>query len=151
MNKLIRITSTFAALAALTAVAAPAAAGAKETPAEAGQHGGKAKPQFPLKADVFKERVHERIAKQRAKVEAKMEKRGVPAARRVEVRKALDDVQGKVQAAVDKAAKDGLITRDEAQEVRRLAREARKAIAEQLGLGKKHGKKAKQHARPHQA
>ncbi|WP_437674487.1 hypothetical protein [Sorangium sp. So ce131] len=147
MKKLALITSAFAALAALTAAAAPAAAAARETPAaaaDAAHHGrGKARPHFPMEAARFSKRVDERIAKQRAKVEAKMEKRGVPAPRRAEVRKALDDLQGKVRAAVDRAAKDGVITHDEAKQVREITRAARKAIAEQLGLEKKHDKKEK--------
>ncbi|AUX47980.1 uncharacterized protein SOCE26_095060 [Sorangium cellulosum] len=147
MNKLARITSTLAALAALTAAAAPAAAAAREIPAaaaEAPRHGrGKARPHFPMDAARFSKRVDERIAKQRAKIEAKMEKRGVPVPRRAEVRKALDDLQGKVRAAVDRAAKDGVITQDEAKQVRELTRAARKAIAEQLGLEKKRDKKEK--------
>ncbi|WP_437325785.1 hypothetical protein [Sorangium sp. So ce381] len=138
MNKLARIASMFAAVAALAAVAAPAAAAAEGTPTEAAHHRrGKGRHQFPQDAAKFSKRVDEKIANQRAKVEAKMEKRGVPAARRVEVRKALDDVQAKVRAAVAKAAKDGVITQEEAKQVRKLAREARKVIAEQLGLGKK--------------
>lgn len=141
MNKLARIASTLAALAALAAVAAPAAAAAEETTAAAAKaprHGrGKGAPQFPQDAARFSKRVDEKIAKQRAKVEAKMEKRGVPAARRADVRKALDEVQAKVRAAVDKAAKDGVITQEEAKQVRKLAREARKAIGQQLGLEKK--------------
>ncbi|WP_437732967.1 hypothetical protein [Sorangium sp. So ce1335] len=147
MNKLVRITSALAALVALGVAAPPAAAAAKETPAAAARaphHGrGKGQPQFPQDAASFSKRVDAKIAKQRAKAEARMQKGGVPDARRAEIRKALDDAQAKVRAAVDRAAKDGVITQDEAKQVRKLAREARKAIAEQLGLGKKHEKKAK--------
>jgi hypothetical protein len=135
MNKLARIASMFAAAAALAAAAAVAADG---TPTEAAHHGrGTGRHQFPQDAAKFSKLVDEKIANQRAKVEAKIEKRGVPAARRVEVRKALDDVQAKVRAAVAEAAKDGVITQEEAKQVRKLARQARKVIADQLGLGKK--------------
>ncbi|WP_437316031.1 hypothetical protein [Sorangium sp. So ce385] len=147
MNKLPRIASTLAALAALTAVAAPAAAAAEETTAaaaEAPRQGlRKGAAPFPQDAARFSKGVDEKIAKQRAKVEAKMQKGGVPDARRAEVRKALDEVQAKVRAAVDAAARDGVITQEEAKRVRKVAREARKAIGKQLGLEQKPAKKQK--------
>ncbi|XXX75781.1 hypothetical protein WMF30_49845 [Sorangium sp. So ce134] len=145
MNKLPRIASTLAALAVLTAVAAPAAAAAEETTAAAAKapRHGKGAARFPQDAASFSKRVDEKIAKQRAKVEAKMQKGGVPAARRAEVRKVLDEVQAKVRAAVDTAARDGVITREEAKQVRKLALEARKAIGRQLGLEQKPEKKHK--------
>lgn len=129
MNKLARIASTLIALAAVTAFTAPALAAAKDAPPAAAADKG-----APAQVDAAKLKSHlaAKVAKRRALVEKKMDQRNVPDATRVEIRKSMDELAAKLDAAVAQAAKDGVVSKEEAKEVRKVARNLHKDLAAKL-------------------
>jgi hypothetical protein len=113
----------------LALVAAPAVALAGEGPAPAGardeakQHRPK---HFPVSADKFQKGVDKRIEKMRAKLETRLEERNVPEGKRAAIRKEFDDGATQVRAAAKRVGQDGSVTKEEAKEVRDLAKSLRK-------------------------
>lgn len=105
-------------------------------------HGGKDKAQFPMKADEFRVMVEKKIEKVKARVEKGMEKHKLPAAQRVAITRAVDDAAKQVRAEVDKAATDGTVTKEEAKQVRELAKELSSKVRGEL-LGGKHARAGK--------
>src|SRR5947207_12828433 len=112
------------ALAAVLSVAA--------VPAFAGDHAGAGKEHvsFPMKADAFQQRVEARLTKMKARMEKRIVEKKLDAAKAKEVRDRFDARAAKVRAATAEAAKDGVVTQDEA-----------KAIRAAGGRHKHHGKK----------
>jgi Ni/Co efflux regulator RcnB len=144
MNTVSRLLS--ALVLSATFIAAPLAASAEEANAPAADHGKKGerrahgdkqKPSFPMKAEEFRKRVDHRIEKVKARVERALDKHKVPAARRGEVNKALEGAEKEVRGAVDKAVTDGVVTKDEAKQVRDLAKRLRESAG--AFLKGKHG------------
>jgi tellurite resistance protein len=86
-------------------------------PAFAGDHGT-----FPMKADEFQQKVDARIAKARAHLEDRLQKKQVAADTAKEARAKFDAAAAEVEAAVHKATADGVVTADEAKAVRQVAR-----------------------------
>lgn len=128
-------TSIVAALVGLsvvpaTAFAAPQNGGARD---EQAVHEGKKQEVFPMPAADFKAKVEKRITKAREHVTEHMKKNNVPADKQKEILAKFDASVTKVRAAVTKVTADGTVTKDEAQEVRALAKE--------LHHGKRDGKK----------
>lgn len=102
-----------------------------------GKKGKKREAHFPMKADKFRAHVSKRAEKARTRLEQALEKRALPKNVQIEVRKEFESGLLKVNAAVDAAAKDGVVTKDEAQAVRDLAKQLRKQAREKI---KVHGK-----------
>jgi tellurite resistance protein len=143
MSTLARIASVLLAAATLTAPLAASAKPSSAKPKDAAAHVEKDKAQFPMKADEFRKMIDKRIERVKAHVEHSMEKHKLPAPQRAEVTKAVDAAVKEVRAAVDKAAADGVVTKDEAKQVRELAEQLRSKLRAELGGGKhanKHGK-----------
>jgi hypothetical protein len=134
MNTVARLA---AALIAAATFAVPMTSFAESKPAsvEHGHkhHGDKDKAQFPMKADEFRAMVEKKIEKVKARVEKGMEEHKLPAAQRAEITKAVDEATKQVRGAVDKAATDGTVTKEEAKQVRELAEQLRTKIRGQLG------------------
>lgn len=114
-----------AVLALSTLVAVPAFAG------------DKAKPSFPMPAATFKAHVDAREAKARGHLEERA--KTLPADQAKDLRAKFDAAVAKVNAEVTKATADGTVTKDEADAVRKVAKE------NHMGGGHhgKHARKAK--------
>jgi predicted transcriptional regulator len=149
MNTVARLA---AALVAAATFAVPMTSFAEGKPASAptevrhehgggAHHGNKDKAQFPMKADEFRVMVEKKIEKIKARVEKGMERHKVPAVQRTVITKAVDEAAKQVRGAVDKAAVDGTVTKEEAKQVRELAEQLRTKIRGELGG--KHAKAGK--------
>ncbi|MEP7121737.1 MAG: hypothetical protein ABJE95_12535 [Byssovorax sp.] len=147
MNTVARLAAALIA-AATFAVPMTSFAETKPAPAEHGHkhHGDADKAQFPMKADEFRAIVEKRIERVKARVEKGMEEHKLPAAQRAVITKAVDDAAKQVRGAVDKAAADGTVTKEEAKQVRELAEQLRAKVRGELGGGA-HAKASKAHPR----
>lgn len=131
---------------------APISAFAEEKPQAAKEHrehrGDRAKKvkQFPITADAFRQLVEKRISKAREKLDRVLDKRDLPPGIEAQIKKDFDAGVVKVRAAVDKAAADGTVTKEEAKAVRDLAQELREEAREKY-LGKGKGKEKKEERR----
>ena len=142
MNTVARLA---AALLAAATFAVPMTSFAETAPAAPVEHGHKHhgdKAQYPMKADEFRVMVEKKIEKVKARVEKGMAEHKLPADKRGEITKAVDDAAKQVRAAVDKAATDGTVTKEEAKQVRELADQLRTKLRGEL-LGGKHAKAGK--------
>lgn len=126
-----------AALIAAATFAVPMTSFAETAPAAVSpghkHHGDKDKAQFPMKAEEFRAMVEKRIEKVKARVEKGMEEHKLPREQRVVITKAVDDAAKQVRGAVDKAAADGTVTKEEAKAVRELAEQLRARVRGELG------------------
>ena len=133
--------SIVAAVVGLSVI--PAAAFADTSPAQAGKSDthavreGKNKDAFPMPAAAFKAKVEKRITKAREHMTEHFKKNNVAADKQKEILAKFDAGATKVRAAADKAGSDGTVTKEEAEQVRTLAKELRG----------KHGKKHEGQAR----
>jgi tellurite resistance protein len=147
MNTVARLA---AALIAAATFAVPMTSFAETAPASVEHthkhHGDKDKAQYPMKAEEFRAIVEKRIEKVKARVEKGMEEHKLPAAQRAVITKAVDDATKQVRGAVDKAAADGTVTKEEAKQVRELAEQLRAKVRADLGGGA-HAKAGKAHPR----
>ncbi|HVH44491.1 MAG TPA: hypothetical protein VM925_19190 [Labilithrix sp.] len=89
-------------------------------PAMAGEH---EKPSFPMPAATFRQRVDSRQAKAREHMEKRATKLTPEQAK--ELRAKFDAGVAKVNVEVNKATADGTVTKDEADAVRKVAKEVR--------------------------
>ena len=103
-----------------------------------GEH-KKDRAQFPIAADKFQAHVEKRITKMRERIESRMEKRNVLDAKRVEVRKNFEAGAGQVREAAKRAGADGTVTKEEAKQVRDLAKSLQQKAREKHGRGGKKG------------
>src|SRR5262249_30721718 len=96
-------------------------------------------PQFPMDAQQFRELVAKHIERARKHLDKQLDVHKVPAATQAEIRKHFDEAAKQVRAAVDRVAADGTVTKDEAKEVRLLAKDLkRKAMAHMRGQARAH-------------
>ena len=143
---MIHVPSFFRPLAValcLAFVAAPTVAFAGDASAPAGakakdEAGRKKRIAFPIPADKFEKRVEKGIEKARGRMESHMKEKNLPEADRAARRKAFDASATEVRAAAKRAAQDGTVTKDEAKEVRKLAKSLKPA-----GHDKKKGRHGK--------
>ncbi|HTJ81136.1 MAG TPA: hypothetical protein VL400_05410 [Polyangiaceae bacterium] len=131
-------------LAAVVSAFVPAVAMADDTAGQA-RHGERAhekreQAKFPMAAAEFKQKAEARITKFRGKLEKVLEKRGATAEQKKAALAKFDAGAEKVRAAVEVAAKDGTVTKEEAKDVRKVAKEARGDMGKHKGHGKGHGK-----------
>ena len=135
----------------LAFVAIPASAladGARPAPADAkggshappaakdGQKKGNHK-HFPIEAQKFQEMVDKRIGKMRARMERAMEKHHVPDAMKAQIRKDFEDGAAQLRAAAKRLGADGTVTKEEAKEVKDLARSLKQKGREKYRGSKK--------------
>lgn len=131
MIKLCRITAVALALVAI----APAANAAEKIVDR--QNKG----DISVKPEEFRKILEKRMATMRADVEKKIGKMSLPEKKRTEIRKELDEASKEVRAAVDKAAADGVITREEAKQVKVATNHFRDLVKKQVPHNKKRAKK----------
>ncbi|AKT43786.1 hypothetical protein [Chondromyces crocatus] len=134
---------SIAAALTLAVAAVPTVALAEGRPAptegkraEHGKHkreGRKEQMQFPVSAQKFQEMVEKRLTRSRERVNHMMEKRNVPEATRAQIRKDLDAGASAVREAAKRVGADGVVTKEEAQQVRQLTKEMKKKAKEKLG------------------
>ena len=91
------------------------------------------RPQFPLEAERFQNVVDKRIAKAREHMERALDKHPVPDALKAQIRNDFDAGTAQVQAAAKRVGADGTVTKEEAKEVRDLAKELKDKAREKLG------------------
>ena len=148
MNKLARIVSTTLTALALTALTAPVMAAAKDSsPASPAPAPADKKSAPSIDADKLRAHFTAKLAERRALVEQKMERRNLPEATRADIRKSLDLAATKIDAAVAQAAKDGVISKSEAKDVRKLARHLHKDLTAKLKAHKQDKAKSKDKAK----
>jgi hypothetical protein len=135
MNRIVKV--ALAALAISTfALPALAETGARPERASHGQHrgekAGKAgrgekgdKAQFPMPAAEFQARVAKRAEKVRARVEEHIAKKNLPADKAAAVRAKMAAAQAAINQEVAKVVADGTVTKEEAKQVREVARAQR--------------------------
>src|SRR5262245_37967270 len=153
---MIRIRSMFrAASLAVALVALPAAAFADDAPTQSPGQPTAAKTKadkahkkgkkghehdFPMKAEQFKKLVEERIAHARERLDKALDAHDVPEATRAQIKKDFDAGAAAIRAAADKVASDGQVTKEEAKDVKDLAKDLKQKAREKYGLGKRDGK-----------
>ncbi|HVK65110.1 MAG TPA: hypothetical protein VM694_11565 [Polyangium sp.] len=130
----------------LAFAAAPTVAFAGEGSAPAGatakdEAGKKKRIAFPIPADQFTKHVEKRIEKARGHMESHMKEKNLPEADRAARRKAFDASATEVRAAIKRVAQDGTVTKDEAKEVRKLAKGLKQGGHDKK-KGRHHDKKA---------
>jgi hypothetical protein len=121
------------ALAALVSVPAIAQAATDAGPAEHA-HGGHAK--FPMTAAEFKTKVDSRLAKAREHMEK--EAATLPADKAREKRAEFERGVVRVNQEVGRVGADGKVTKEEAKEVRKVARESKVGGRHHGGRGRHH-------------
>jgi hypothetical protein len=124
-NKLIRslvVATLVSAALPVVALAAPSDAAHDD---RQGEKGAKGEKRFPMEAAKFRARAEERLAKVKGRLEAKLDERKVPAEKRAKALAKFEASAKQIRAAVERVAKDGTVSKDEAREVRELARELR--------------------------
>ena len=106
---------------------------------------GKGDKKFPMEGQKFLEKVDGRIAKARERLVQKMEERKVPAEKRAKILKEFQQGSAKIRGAARAAAKDGTVTKDEAERVREIRKAVRQEFREKFphGKGKRGGKRGK--------
>lgn len=125
-------------LAFVSAAAAPALADdgnakSAELSKKGGDHKGKGKGKkdrasFPMKADAFTKHVDARLTKAKGKIDAALTKHAATDAVKAKVQKDFDDGAALVRAAAKRVGKDGEVTKEEAKEVRAIAKTLRKDL-----------------------
>ena len=97
---------------------------------------------FPMKAESFNKVIDKRIAKMRERLTQMLANHKVPESVQAQAKKDFDDGAVIVRAAATRVGADGTVTKDEAKEVRDLAKDMkRKARAKYLpGKGKGKGR-----------
>ena len=101
---------------------------------------GKRDERFPMSAKEFSEDVEKRIRKTFDRISAKLDEHKVPAAKREEIKKAMEAGATKIRAAAAKVGADGTVTKEEAKEVRDLAKDLKKQAHMKHGKAKGKGK-----------
>jgi hypothetical protein len=118
---------------ALALAVAPAAAfaGSKDKSAEV-----KREHAFPMAAESFNKLIEKRLTKAREHLVRKLDKRNAPEAIKTQAKKEFDDGAAAVRALSAKAQADGTVTKDEAKQVRALAKDLKQKAREKYNLGK---------------
>ncbi|MDI1448021.1 hypothetical protein [Polyangium sp. 6x1] len=129
----------------LAFAAAPTVAFAGENSAPAGakakdEAGKRKRISFPIQADQFAKHMEKHIEKARARMESHMKEKNLPEADRAARRKAFDASATEVRAAAKRVAQDGTVTKEEAKEVRKVAKGLKQGGHDKK-KGRHHGKK----------
>jgi hypothetical protein len=111
-----------------------------------GRRGGKAKrgkKNFPLKGATFSKNVDQRIAKARARLQRRLAKSKLSAAKKRAIVQDFQKSAAALRASAKTAAVDGKVTRKEAKQVRQLARRMASKMRNKHGLKGKGKKRRK--------
>lgn len=138
MNTFARLASAVIA-AAIFVVPASAMAVTKH-----GKAVPKAESAFPMKADLFKKIVDGKIGKMKGHFQKGMKKRSLSHHQKADLDKSLESALNELHSAVDKVSADGVVTKDEAKQVKRVSDQLRSKVREEL-RGKHASTKAKGH------
>jgi hypothetical protein len=95
---------------------------------------------FPMKAESFNKLIEKRIAHMREHLSRTLAARKVPEAKQAQIKKDFEDGAASVRAAAARASADGTVTKEEAKEVRGLARDLRGKAHEKRQPGKANGR-----------
>lgn len=128
------------ALLAATALLLPLSAHA-ENKAPSGHH-GRSESAFPMKADLFKKLVDGKIEKMKGHFDRGSKKRSLSHEQKAEIDKSLEGALKDLHSAVDKVSADGVVTKDEAKQVKDLSEQLRGRVRDEL-KGKHANSKAK--------
>ena len=112
------------------------------TAAKGGAKKGKEK-HFPIEAQKFQELVDQRISKAREHMETALEAHHVPDVIKAQIRKDFESGASEVRAAAKRVGTDGTVTKDEAKEVRDLAKSLKEKAREKYLPGARKGKTEK--------
>jgi Spy/CpxP family protein refolding chaperone len=129
----------FAVALTLALTAAPVAAFAQDKAAAPKEHKGdkrhhgKGDLQFPVEGAAFQAHIEARIGKWREKLDAYLASHPVPDTVKAQIRKDFDSGTASVRAAAKEAAKDGQVTREEADGVDKLARDLKREGFQKYG------------------
>jgi hypothetical protein len=96
---------------------------------------------FPVKTDEFKQMVEKRIAHARERLQGALAAHSVPEGIQAQIKKEFEDGANVVRAAAARVGADGTVTKDEAKEVKQLARKLKRQAREKFQLGRKDAKK----------
>lgn len=136
--------NTFARLASVLIAAStfvlPLSAMA-ETKSPAGDKAQK-EASFPMKASAFKKIVDGKLGKMKGHFERGVSKRSLSHGQKADIDKTLESALKDIHSAVDKVSSDGVVTKDEAKQVRELSEQLRSKVREEL-RGKHASAKAK--------
>jgi archaellum component FlaC len=102
----------------------------------------KAESAFPMKAEVFKKIVDGKIDKMKGHFEKGMKKRSLSHNQKADLDKTLEGALKELHSTVDKVSADGVVTKDEAKQVKRVSDQLRTKVREEL-RGKHASTKAK--------
>lgn len=140
------LTRTLVAALALACCAVPAVAAAQPGPgdgprapgqhAEQQQRGPKAqrnRPRFPMEGARFVSLVTQRIERMKARIDRAIERLEVPPEVAARIRADFAKASAKILGAANQAAKNGTVTKQEAQKVRQLARHLRQQARQKYG------------------
>jgi tellurite resistance protein len=127
---------------AIAAAPVTAFAGSKDNAAET-----KKRPSFPMTAESFNKLIEKRITHMRERLEKMMKDRKVPDAMQAQIKKDFEAGATAVRAAAAKAGADGSVTKDEAKQVKDLAKDLKQKAREKYmpGKGKDSAKDKKGH------
>lgn len=97
---------------------------------------------FPMKADLFKKLVEGKIDKMKGHFDKGVSKRSLSHGQKAEITKSLEGALKDLHSAVDKVSSDGVVTKDEAKQIKDLSEQLRGKVREEL-KGKHANAKAK--------
>ena len=127
MTTLARIAS---ALIAASALLMPLSAMA-ETKAPAGHHNHH-ESAFPMKAEAFKKLVDGRVDRLKGHLEEGLSKRSLSSEQKADIEKSMDGALKELRGAVEKVGADGVVTRDEARQIKDLSEHLRTRMRAEL-------------------
>jgi hypothetical protein len=137
MTTLARIAS---ALIAASALVFSGSARAESRPPAGHHHSHESA--YPMKAETYKKMIDGRVDRLKGHLEKGLEKRSLTAEQKSEIEKAMDGALKELHAAVDKVSADGVVTRDEAKQIKDLSDQLRSKMRAEL-KGKHANSKAK--------
>jgi len=130
------------ALIAASAFVFPLSAMA-ETKAPAGHHvHAHAESAFPMKAEAFKKLVDSKVERIKSHMERGLSKRSLSHEQKAELDKSLEGALKDLHVAVEKVGADGVVTKDEAKQIKDLSEQLRSRVRGEL-KGKHASAKAK--------
>jgi tellurite resistance protein len=125
MNTLARLAATLLAATLLAAPLPALAEGKAPAPKAAAE-------QFPMKADRFKKLTDAKLSHMKRHLDHALSKRSLTAAQRGDIEKSADAAAKQIQTAVAKASSDGVVTGEEAKQIRALGEQLRGKIQGEL-------------------
>ncbi len=141
MKTLARIASALIAVSAFVLPLSAMAETDPHTPREpAGHHHHESA--FPMKAEAFKKLVDMKVERMKEHLEKGIARRSLSAEQKAEIEKTMDSGVKELHAAVEKVGAHGVVTRDEAKQIRDLSEQMRNKVRAQL-RGKHANAKAK--------